>query len=114
MDKGLTFLTLSLVFLWLVFDDFVGKKRLSNLATMMTPDLSVPIPFEKELKEAQQKGIEKSKEQVSELEKQKKDDKKKKEEVKKKGIGALFDFSWSNSHIYNHDFNQIGPGRVTP
>ncbi|HDR7881780.1 TPA: cytoplasmic protein [Bacillus cytotoxicus] len=40
--KGLTFLTLSLLFLWLVFDDFVGKKRLSKLAQMMTPDLSLP------------------------------------------------------------------------
>ncbi|MCQ6337871.1 MULTISPECIES: cytoplasmic protein [Bacillus cereus group] len=40
--KGLTFLTLSLLFLWLVFDDFVGKKRLSKLAQMMTPDLSMP------------------------------------------------------------------------
>lgn len=40
--KGLTFLTLSLLFLWLVFDDFVGKKRLSNLAKMMTPDINMP------------------------------------------------------------------------
>ncbi|MED1170187.1 cytoplasmic protein, partial [Bacillus paranthracis] len=44
--KGLTFLTLSLLFLWLVFDDFVGKKRLSKLAQMMTPDLSMPSPGE--------------------------------------------------------------------
>lgn len=43
--KGLTFLTLSLLFLWLVFDDFVGKKRLSKLAQMMTPDLSMPDPI---------------------------------------------------------------------
>ncbi|EOQ01055.1 hypothetical protein [Bacillus cereus] len=40
--KGLTFLTLSLLFLWLVFDDFVGKKRISKLAQMMTPDLNMP------------------------------------------------------------------------
>lgn len=36
-DRGLLFLTLSLVCFWLVFDDFFGKKRLSTLASYMTP-----------------------------------------------------------------------------
>ncbi|MFO6953340.1 hypothetical protein [Bacillus cereus] len=40
--KGLTFLTLSIIFLWLVFDDLVGKKRLSRVAKMIAPDLNVP------------------------------------------------------------------------
>lgn len=116
MDKGLTFLTLSLVFLWLVFDDFVGKKRLSNLATMMTPDLSLPVPqvvqdAKEQLDKAQQKGLEKDKKATSELEQQKKDDKKKSEDVKKNGWSELFDFSWLNGHIYNQDHNEISSGR---
>jgi hypothetical protein len=37
-DKGLLFFTLALVCFWLVFDDLVGKKRLSNIAQMLTPD----------------------------------------------------------------------------
>jgi len=38
-DKGLLFFTLSLLCFWLVADDLVGKKRLSNIAGMLTPDL---------------------------------------------------------------------------
>lgn len=36
-DRGLLFLILSLTSIWLVFDDFFGGKRLSNLANMLTP-----------------------------------------------------------------------------
>lgn len=38
-DKGLLFFTLSLLCFWLVADDLVGKKRLSNIASMLTPNL---------------------------------------------------------------------------
>lgn len=38
-DKGLLFFTLSLLCFWLVADDLVGKKRLSNIAGMLTPNL---------------------------------------------------------------------------
>lgn len=38
-DRGLLFLTLSLVCFWLVFDDFFGKKRLSTLAGYMSPSI---------------------------------------------------------------------------
>lgn len=41
-DKGLLFFTLSLLCFWLVADDLVGKKRLSNIAGMLTPDLGLP------------------------------------------------------------------------
>ncbi|PED82318.1 hypothetical protein CON65_12605 [Bacillus pseudomycoides] len=40
MDKGLTFLTLALALLWLVFDDLFGEKKfLSKVATALTPNL---------------------------------------------------------------------------
>ena len=38
-DKGLLFFTLSLVCFWLVVDDIVGGKRLSNIASMLTPNM---------------------------------------------------------------------------
>jgi len=71
MDKGLMFLTLALVFLWLVFDDFVGKKRLSSLAQSLTPDLSLPSVKEVaqgavENLDKHQETVEKSHEKVTE------------------------------------------------
>lgn len=39
MDKGLLFFTLAAACFWLIFDDLTGKKRLSNIALMLTPDL---------------------------------------------------------------------------
>ncbi|QWG70199.1 hypothetical protein EXW32_27815 (plasmid) [Bacillus mycoides] len=41
MDRGLTFFTLALLLIWLVFDDLFGEKKfLSKLAQAMTPNLS--------------------------------------------------------------------------
>ncbi|MCU5087555.1 cytoplasmic protein [Bacillus cereus] len=70
--KGLTFLTLSLIFLWLVFDDFVGKKRISKLAGMMTPDLSMPS-----VGEVTDKVVEGAKESVKETAKDTRESQKK-------------------------------------
>ncbi|MEK5046149.1 cytoplasmic protein [Bacillus sp. FSL L8-0637] len=40
MDRGLTFFTLALLLIWLVFDDLFGEKKyLSKLAQAMTPNL---------------------------------------------------------------------------
>lgn len=40
MDRGLTFFTLALLLIWLVFDDLFGEKKyLSKLAGAMTPNL---------------------------------------------------------------------------
>ncbi|WP_260851098.1 MULTISPECIES: cytoplasmic protein [Bacillus] len=40
MDRGLTFFTLALLLVWLVFDDLFGEKKyLSKLAQAMTPNL---------------------------------------------------------------------------
>lgn len=45
MDRGLTFFTLALLLIWLVFDDLFGEKKfLSKLAKAMTPNLSFPDP----------------------------------------------------------------------
>lgn len=41
MDKGLLFLILGFSALWLVMDEFTGKKRLTLLSELMTPDLSI-------------------------------------------------------------------------
>lgn len=48
MDRGLFFFILGLASIWLVLDEFVGKKRLTTFAGLMTPDLSIA----KEVKEA--------------------------------------------------------------
>lgn len=36
MDRNLLFLTLSFVAIWLLMDDFVGQKRISNMVTSIT------------------------------------------------------------------------------
>jgi hypothetical protein len=41
MDKGMFFLILGLACIWLVLDEFVGKARLTTMAGLMTPDLSL-------------------------------------------------------------------------
>lgn len=46
MDKGLLFLTFALICFWLIFDDFMGKKRLSTFASKMTPQFSTPTVAE--------------------------------------------------------------------
>jgi hypothetical protein len=55
MDKGLFFLILALTCLWLVFDEFVGSKRISKLAGYMTPSMGglfkQPEPYTPEEKE---------------------------------------------------------------
>lgn len=43
MDKGLFFFTLSAICAYFIYDDFFGKKRVSHLALLMTPDLDEPL-----------------------------------------------------------------------
>lgn len=61
MDRGLTFFTLALLLIWLVFDDLFGnKKYLSKLAGAMTPNLSLPDP----VRDMVDKTVEDTKENV--------------------------------------------------
>jgi hypothetical protein len=39
MEKGLLFLTLAMLCLWLILDEFFGNSKLSALAQRMTPDV---------------------------------------------------------------------------
>lgn len=38
-DKGLVFFTLAAACFYLIYDDLWGKRRVSSLAAMLTPDL---------------------------------------------------------------------------
>lgn len=39
MEKGLLFLTLAMLCLWLILDEFFGTNKISALAQRMTPDI---------------------------------------------------------------------------
>lgn len=73
-NKGLLFLMLGLTCFWFVFDEFFGKKRLSNLAGLMTPSIpSLTDTISKSIDTALN-GDPKKKEKVKQEEKKKVDD----------------------------------------
>lgn len=43
MEKGLLFFTLAAGAFWLILDEFYGTKRVSNIATQLTPQMNNPI-----------------------------------------------------------------------
>lgn len=43
MEKGLLFLTLSILCLWLVLDEFFGERRLTAMVLKLTPDSDTTI-----------------------------------------------------------------------
>jgi len=43
MEKGLLFFTLAAGILWLILDEFWGSKKISGIATQLTPDISNPV-----------------------------------------------------------------------
>ena len=69
-DKGLLFFTLSLLCFWLVADDLVGKKRLSNIAGMLTPniDLGLPeLPSKEDVKKAAEEATKETAKKANEV-----------------------------------------------
>lgn len=43
MEKGLLFFTLAVGAFWLILDEFYGAKRISNIASQLTPTSTNPI-----------------------------------------------------------------------
>lgn len=60
MDRGLFFFILGLASIWLVLDEFVGKKRLTTFAGLMTPDLSMAKEVKQAVSDAGEKLNEKA------------------------------------------------------
>ncbi|HDR7311503.1 TPA: hypothetical protein QCX08_004011 [Bacillus cytotoxicus] len=74
MDRGLTFFTLALLLIWLVFDDLFGEKKyLSKLAGAMTPNLSLPDPARDMVDKAVEDTKENAKKDVKDIKKDTKD-----------------------------------------
>ncbi|AGT13374.1 putative DNA delivery protein [Bacillus phage Wip1] len=74
MDRGLTFFTLALLLIWLVFDDLFGEKKyLSKLAGAMTPNLSLPDPARDAVDKVVEDTKENAKKDVTDIKKDTKD-----------------------------------------
>lgn len=63
MDKSLFFIAMFLICLWLIADDFVGQKRLSKFAQMISPSWTNPIEaigdkYDESMEEAQRRAKE--------------------------------------------------------
>lgn len=51
MDKGLFFFIMAIACLYILLDEFAGKSRISNVAGLMTPDLSIGGLLKDQVKE---------------------------------------------------------------
>ena len=63
MEKGLLFMTLSVLCLWILLDEFFGTKKLSKVAESLTPDVGlvlgggIPLDTSQEEKDEAAKDI---------------------------------------------------------